>query len=631
MLRATSFGMVVAALSGPSSATLLVYDPFSHGPVGSEISEADGSGGWLKVPATTTEEPKIAEGNLSYGGLPWTPTGNSVTISGAGAGVLASSTLSIPGQPFVSADAPTLYYSMLLKVNDMTGAATGGGSFIAGFRNNGTTSGLAGAEAGAPLLIRQTTAGSGTYQLGTGITQETGDRMWDTVSRTTAETLLVVVAYEFVSGGDDFARLWVNPDPSLSEAQNSDALRVNATVTTPTRTGIREGRITNFFLRNNGSAPEETQIDELRIADSWADVFTTVIGGIWLGGSGNWSESAKWSGAAIPDAASLPVQIDAGNAIASAVTLDQDATVRSVSLNAGDTLTIPVGRVLNLAGAGSEFSGGVDNAGTINAPGLTVSGAGGQLVNHGALIISGLRLNDGGTLVMSPGDQLLKLDLAVPGTSGPLVIDTADGSKLDLGGGKVIVSGVAAGTWNGSAYSGIAGLVDSGRGSAGNALWDGPGIVTSDTRAIDNGDLVSIGVAQVSEVRNVADTETTTFAGQTVLGSDVIAMVTWGGDATLDGKINIDDYGRIDGNVGQSGSVFGWSRGDFNYDGKINIDDYGIIDGNINRQGDPFSTASAEGVSAVPEPALVGLATLGLLGWRRRRPAPTRPRTRQVC
>ena len=48
-------------------------------------------------------------------------------------------------------------------------------------------------------------------------------------------------------------------------------------------------------------------------------------------------------------------------------------------------------------------------------------------------------------------------------------------------------------------------------------------------------------------------------------------MYTYGGDATLDGKINVDDYGRIDGNVGSSGSIFGWYNGDFNYDGKIRL------------------------------------------------------------
>ena len=69
-----------------------------------------------------------------------------------------------------------------------------------------------------------------------------------------------------------------------------------------------------------------------------------------------------------------------------------------------------------------------------------------------------------------------------------------------------------------------------------------------------------------------------------MLGSDSVAMVTWGGDANLDGKINIDDYGQIDFNVSSSGSVFGWYNGDFNYDGKINIDDYGIIDFNVGAQ-----------------------------------------------
>ena len=126
-------------------------------------------------------------------------------------------------------------------------------------------------------------------------------------------------------------------------------------------------------------------------------------------------------------------------------------------------------------------------------------------------------------------------------------------------------------------------------------------------------------------MKGIADTDTATFAGQTVLGSDAIAMVTYGVDATLDGKINIDDYGRIDANVAQSGTVFGWYNGDFNYDGAINIDDYGIIDGNISNQGDVFPTggavAAAEGVSAVPEPATFSLlvAAGAALAARRRR------------
>ena len=84
-------------------------------------------------------------------------------------------------------------------------------------------------------------------------------------------------------------------------------------------------------------------------------------------------------------------------------------------------------------------------------------------------------------------------------------------------------------------------------------------------------------------------------------------MYTYGGDANLDGKINVDDYGRIDFNVNLGTS--GWYNGDFNYDGKINVDDYGIIDFNVGIQGSPFFATGGtalSGVSAVPEPALGG-------------------------
>src|SRR4029434_3618179 len=94
----------------------------------------------------------------------------------------------------------------------------------------------------------------------------------------------------------------------------------------------------------------------------------------------------------------------------------------------------------------------------------------------------------------------------------------------------------------------------------------------------------------------------------------------YGGDANLDGKINVDDYGRIDFNVNLG--TAGWYNGDFNYDGKINVDDYGIIDFNVGIQGAPFPTGSGaqSGVVAVPEPSTVCLlVTCGVAGRRRRK------------
>jgi hypothetical protein len=94
-----------------------------------------------------------------------------------------------------------------------------------------------------------------------------------------------------------------------------------------------------------------------------------------------------------------------------------------------------------------------------------------------------------------------------------------------------------------------------------------------------------LGVATAGNIFGISGPQTATFDGQTVSAGDVLIKFTYAGDANLDGKVNIDDYGRIDANVGQSGTVFGWYNGDFNFDGKINIDDYGLIDSVIGSQG----------------------------------------------
>ena len=245
--------------------------------------------------------------------------------------------------------------------------------------------------------------------------------------------------------------------------------------------------------------------------------------------------------------------------------------------------------------------------------------------------ISNLTVAAGKTLALSRDNStgigvvnvLLNGTLAVaPGGASATALKfntlSAPPGKLDLADAKLVVSSTPIGTWTGSSYSFLTGWIATGRNGG---AWNGSGIVTSHTDAINNNDLVTIGVASASQVTGIAATATTTWAGQTVTGTDTLTMVTWGGDANLDGRINIDDYGRIDGNVSSSGSVFGWFNGDFNYDGKINIDDYGIIDGNINRQGAPFGAGSLASVVAVPEP-VAGTTVIvftAVVAMRRRR------------
>jgi hypothetical protein len=96
-------------------------------------------------------------------------------------------------------------------------------------------------------------------------------------------------------------------------------------------------------------------------------------------------------------------------------------------------------------------------------------------------------------------------------------------------------------------------------------------------------------------------------------------MYTYGGDANLDGKITISDYGAIDFNIGIPGAT-GWSNGDFNYDGQITISDYGIIDFNIGIQGPPLGgVPNPAALSAVPEPASLVILLPLLLPRRRRK------------
>ena len=354
-----------------------------------------------------------------------------------------------------------------------------------------------------------------------------------------------------------------------------------------------------FQLNAGGGAPAEMWFDNFKFSLA-AEIWNVDADGVW-------STDTNWSRGAHPNAAGKVATFGPIITEPRLVTVDAPATVGQINFNNASAYTIAGANTLTLDSASATGITVSSGSHAISAPlalakdvnvnvaaadsTLTISNLQPSTVavtktGAGVLAVNNMRSNSldvqGGTLRVLP-------DSTAAGVSKVAALTIADGAKLDLTDNKLITASPA-GTWNGvDAYTGVAGLVDAGRGNAGNALWDGAtGITTTDTRAINNGDLVSIGVAAVSEVRTVADTETTTFAGQTVNGSDTLAMVTWGGDATLDGKINIDDYGRIDGNVGQSGSVFGWSRGDFNYDGKINIDDYGIIDGNINRQVTPF-------------------------------------------
>jgi hypothetical protein len=196
--------------------------------------------------------------------------------------------------------------------------------------------------------------------------------------------------------------------------------------------------------------------------------------------------------------------------------------------------------------------------------------AGAGAVFNATQHLGGLVVNGSASLSAASGKVLITKDLAF-GPAG--VLDLHDNDLvLDYSS----VSPV--GTWTGSAYDGVTGMVQRGRNSG---AWNGVnGIISSDAAGST---LTTLGVAEATQALNIGGGETGLFSGETVDGSSVLVKFTYAGDANLSGRITVDDYGRIDFNVGLGTS--GWFNGDFNFDGKISVDDYGIIDFNVGIQG----------------------------------------------
>jgi hypothetical protein len=198
---------------------------------------------------------------------------------------------------------------------------------------------------------------------------------------------------------------------------------------------------------------------------------------------------------------------------------------------------------------------------------ISVAGAPTIHVN-GNVSIRNLQLDE--ALVLSAGAHaVLRLGSL---TIGP-------GGSLDLADNALIVDYDSL-----SPVDAVTSMIKAGRNGG---SWNGNGIITSAA----NGNLTTLGVAEASQVLDFSASQMAPFGGEMVDATTGLVKFTYGGDANLDGKINIDDYGHIDTSIGIG--IAGWINGDFNYDGKINIDDYGIIDVNVGIQGPPLAGAPA--------------------------------------
>jgi alpha-amylase len=280
--------------------------------------------------------------------------------------------------------------------------------------------------------------------------------------------------------------------------------------------------------------------------------------------------------------------------------------VPGVGLTFSNSFNIPAGRTITKTGAQTLTISGPQSPGV----GATLAIAEGTAnINSNAGSNLTLNVTGSGTQTSLGATQTIKslsigagASVTVPaaGTnlqSGGKVLKTTSlaitGGKLDLANNNAIID-----------YTGSTPMPDAltqlAAGRNGGA-WNGAsGIVSSSANT--TADLTALAVAEAFDILGPLGTSTALWSGQTVDGTSLLVRYTYAGDATLDGKINVDDYTRIDFNVGLGTS--GWYNGDFNYDGKINVDDYTIIDFNVAIQGAPITSASGftAGVTAIPEP-----------------------------
>lgn len=174
----------------------------------------------------------------------------------------------------------------------------------------------------------------------------------------------------------------------------------------------------------------------------------------------------------------------------------------------------------------------------------------------------GLALNDGSKATMGGTGQVLRL--------GYISISAA--ATLDLGVSSLIfdysatVSNPIAqlNAWLASGYAA--------------GTWAGKGI-NSRSAAADATKKHALGVSEAASALGLSGTATGTFAGETVDATTVLIRYTLYGDATVDGKVDFNDFLVFQNNFGTAVSGFG--RGNFNFDGSTDFADFLILQNNF--------------------------------------------------
>ncbi len=343
-------------------------------------------------------------------------------------------------------------------------------------------------------------------------------------------------------------------------------------------------------------------------------MITVAANAAWdMDGGGSWSQAINWTGG-VPNSIAAVANFGTVATAAQTVTVDGSPTVGALNfaspnayrlagvnpitlnvwsgqaqINVTDgshTISAPV--VLNKdTTITTAASTGIALTGDLSATGKTITKAGAGTVQFENLRTTGLIVNEGQVQIRA---KALANDPA--GTSVLTSLGIAPGASLDLNNNSAVLDYTTLGT-----------LVD-------------------DTRLmLAYGRLISSEAGGKLGYADNAVLHLTSFAGQIVDDTNLLIKFTYGGDANLDGQVDISDLGSL-ATAWQTNNV--WTGGDFDYSGFVDISDLGILathwQGGTAHGLDQALQSRGLSNTLVPEPAaFVALLTpLAMLARRRR-------------
>ena len=268
-------GAALTLAVAASANAAVFYEPFDYatGQLAGNVNPSVNKTWYSSLSSGEDDRVQVATGSLSSTGMP-ASVGNMATYGDSGR------TDRIAVGP--ARNSGQVYYSLMMNVSDLTGAAAGGAT-IFGFNNteqNADDHAIPTAISGR-LLVKPIDAVAGTYQIGAG---KAGGSAANFVF-TPVEQPFDVNATVFLVGrytygpvaGDDVFEMWINPSPSTfaddSLIPAADLSSANAA--TPGGDG---GQIATIILRQfDNVVPAGLQFDEIRVDTTWAHVTSNLV------------------------------------------------------------------------------------------------------------------------------------------------------------------------------------------------------------------------------------------------------------------------------------------------------------------------------------------------------------------